>query len=462
MIKKLATIVIFTFIGLSLNAQASDSLARTTSLDKVVAIVGNEAILESDIDMLYKDMQISGGLENVDKNSQKCKILKIFRDQKLLVAQAKLDSLGGSVDDIPSKVDRQISALIAQYGKEALEAHFKKTLELFREESIELETEQSYAMSMRSSLAQKIKVTPSEVARFFKTMENDTVPTIIPDQYMVYEIAMKPNSEKAIIDVKEKLLNLRKRILEGEKFQTLATLYSEDNSTAIRGGELGLSPLEGYVTPVRLVLSNMRVGQVSKIIESEYGFHILQLLEKQDETGLVNYRHILLKPKYSLEDQAAGFARLDTVLSKVRADSLTFEQAAFSYSENEKSRAGSGLMVNINNYTGDVRTSFYKDELSPDDFKALEHIGPGEISSPFAATDAMSGKVLYKAIMLKEFIPSHHVNLKDDFNFIARIYENKKQQEAIEAWISKKSETEYIRISEQYKGCPFVNAEWLF
>jgi peptidyl-prolyl cis-trans isomerase SurA len=463
MIKKLATIVIFTFIGLSSNAQAPDSIGKTTSLDKIIAIVGNEAILESDIDMLYKDMQIRGNLENVDKNVQRCNILKIFRDQKLLVAQAKLDSLGGSVDDIPSKVDRHISALVAQYGKDALEAHFKKSMELFREESIELETEQSYATSMQSSLAQKIKVTPSEVARFFKTMENDTVPTIIPDQYVVYEIAMKPNAEKAILDVKEKLITLRKRIVvDGEKFQTLATLYSEDNSTAIRGGELGLSPLESYVTPVRLALSNMRVGQVSKIVETEYGFHILQLLEKQDNLGLVNYRHILLKPKYSLEDQAAGFARLDTVLSKIETDSITFEQAALLYSENEKSRAGSGLMVNINNYTGDVRTSFYKDELNPDDFKALEHIGPGEMSSPFASTDAMSGKVLYKTIMLKEFIPSHLVNLKDDFGFVARIYENKKQQEAIEAWISKKSETEYIRISEQYKGCPFVNAEWLF
>jgi peptidyl-prolyl cis-trans isomerase SurA len=461
MIKKLATIVIFTFILLSLNAQVSDSLGRTTSLDKVVAIVGNEAILESDIDLLYKDMQIRGNLENVDKNVQRCNILKIFRDQKLLVAQAKLDSLGGSVDDIPGKVDRHISSLVAQYGKDALEAHFKKSMELFREESIELETEQSYAMSMQSSLVQKIKVTPSEVARFFKTMENDTVPTIIPDQYMVYEIAMKPNSEKAIIDVKEKLLNLRKRILEGEKFQTLATLYSEDNSTAVRGGELGLRLLEEYVTPVRLALSNMRVGQVSKIIETEYGFHILQLLEKQDDLGLVNYRHILLKPKYSLEDQAAGFARLDTVLSKIRADSITFEQAAFLYSENEKSSAGNGLVVNINNY-GDVRTTFYKDELNPDDLKALALIGPGEISSPFASTDAMSGKVLYKIIMLKEFIPSHQVNLKDDFGFISRIYENKKQQEAIEAWVSKKSETEYIRISNQYKGCSFVNAEWLF
>ncbi|MDR0386360.1 MAG: peptidylprolyl isomerase [Prevotellaceae bacterium] len=454
MIKTLTSIVIFSFTLLTF-AKAQ------TSLDKVVAIVGNEAILESDIDLLYQNMQIRGELDNFKEGNLRCHILKIFRDQKLLVAQAKLDSLDSSVDNIPNNVDRSIAALIAQYGKEALEAHYQKSMEQFREESIEYETEQSFARSMQIEIARKVKVTPSEVSKYFKSMNNDTVPTIIPDQYIIYEIAKRPNSEKAILDVKEKLLDLRKRILNGEKFQTLASLYSEHES-AIRGGELGLNPLDGTVSSIRIALSNMRTGQVSKIIESEYGFHILQLLEKQDETGLVNFRQILLKPKYSIEDRATGFAQLDTIVKKIEADSITFEEAALTYSENEKSRAGSGLVANINENTGEIRTSFYKDELNPDDFRALEHLGQGEISSPYVSTDVKSGKVLYKVIMLKEFIPAHPVNLKDDFNYISRLYENKKQNDAIEAWVSKKSETEYIRISDKYKECPFVNAAWLF
>jgi peptidyl-prolyl cis-trans isomerase SurA len=453
-IKNLAAFVIFTFTLLPL-AKAQ------TSLDKVVAVVGNEAILESDIDMLYRDMQIRGGLENLKEGNPRCQILKIFRDQKLLVAQAKLDSLGQGVDNIQNSVDQNIAVLIAQYGKESVEAYYKKSIEQFREESIEFATEESFAKSMQISIAQKIKVTPSEVSRYFKTLNNDTVPIIIPDQYVIYEIVKKPDSEKAILDVKEKLLGLRKRILDGEKFQTLAALYSEHESS-IRGGELGLNPLDGNVLPLRSALSNMRIGQVSKIIESEYGFHILQLLEKHDETRLVNFRQILLKPKYSLEDQSTGFARLDSIVQQIMADSISFEDAALAYSENEKSRAGSGLMVNANLHTGEIRTSFYKDELNPDDFRALEHIGQGEISRPYASTDATSGKVLYKVVMLKEFIPSHPINLKDDFNHISQLYENKKQNEAIEAWVSKKSETEYIRISEKYKECPFVNAAWLF
>jgi peptidyl-prolyl cis-trans isomerase SurA len=459
MIRKTAVIVFLSFVLLPLNAQSPDTTGRK-SLDRIIAIVGNEAILESDIDMFYKDLQINGGLEDIEESAQKCKILKMLRDQKLLVAQAKLDSLE-SEDNIQHNVDHRITALIAQYGKETVEAHFKKSVEMFREESIEFETERSYAMSMQNVLSQKIKVTPSEVIKYFKSIENDSMLMVIPDQYVIYEIAKKPDSEKAILDVKEKLLELRKRILDGERFQTLATLYSEDHMTAIRGGEIGLSQMEGSVIAVRIALSNMRIGQVSKIVESEYGFHILQLLEKQDDTGLVNYRHILMKPKYSLEDQAYGFARLDTILTKIMDDSITFEAAALAYSENDKSRAGGGLMPNIIN-PREVRTSFYKDELNPDDFKALEKIGQGEISRPYASTDVMSGKVMYKIIMLKEFIPSHKLNLKDDFNHISQIYRNKKQNDAIEAWVSQKAETEYIRISEQYRSCPFVDAAWLF
>jgi peptidyl-prolyl cis-trans isomerase SurA len=452
MIKKITAIVVFTLALQPL-------LEAQISLDKVVAIVGNEAILESDIDMLYRDLQINERLGEIKEGNPRCRILKIFRDQKLLVAQAKLDSLAQNVENIPTEVDRNLAILIKQYGKDWLEAYYKKTLEQVREETIEFKIEQSYAMSMQSSIAQKIKITPSEVAKYFKSLK-DTVPSIIPDQYVLYEIAKKPNSEKAILDVKEKLLGLRKRIIDGEKFQTLAALYSEHKSS-IYGGEMGLDPLASYVLPVRSALSAMRTGQISKIIETEDGFHILQLLEKHDDTGLVNFRQIRLTPKYSLEDQAFGYAQLDSIVKKIEADSITFEHAALMYSENEKSSASGGLVVNMNEY-GEIITSFYKDQLNPDDFRAIEHLGVGEISKPYASTDIRTGQMFYKVIMLKEFIPEHTVNLKDDFTYISRLYEDKKQNEAIEAWVSKKAETEYIRISDKYKECPFVNAEWLF
>lgn len=451
MIKKL-TLTFLVIISLfSLKAQKK-------TVDKVIAIVGNEAILESDIEMLYKEMQILGELPESDAN---CRILKILMDQKLLVAQAKADSLGTSYEDIQNDVERKIATSIAQIGsKELLESYYGKSIEKIREETIEFQTEQSYSQAMQMELAKKVKVTPNEITRFYNSIPKDSLP-IIPDQYMIYEIVKKPNSQQAIIDVKEKLLDLRKRIIDGEKFQTLATLYSEDPHSARRGGEIGLSPIESYVTPVRLALNTMRVGQVSKIIESEYGFHILQLLEKQEETGLVNYRHILLKPQYTADDMDFGFKQLDSIVSKIKADSITFEQAALMYSENDKSRAGSGLLVSTNYQTGEIRTHFYKDELSPEDFKAIEHVSVGDISEPFVSKD-LSGNEVYKVLLLKEFIPSHPANLKGDFAYISKMYENKKQNETIQNWVAKRAKAEYIKVSKDYEQCEGIDKAWLF
>ncbi|MDR0558668.1 MAG: peptidylprolyl isomerase [Prevotellaceae bacterium] len=449
MIKKLTAVFVFFAISHSLTAQMS--------VDKVVGVVGNEAILESDVELLYKDMQIQGQLS---ENNPKCEILSMLIEQKLLVAQAKFDSIDVNLDNIPSMVDRKIAATIAQVGsKELLESYYNKTIEQWREEAIEFQTEQSYAQNMTLKIGGKVKVTPNEVERFFKTIDKDSLPTL-PDQYMLLEIVKKPNSERAVIDAKEKLLTLRKRIIDGEKFQTLATMYSEDPASAVRGGEVGLSPLEGYVPAIRLALSSMRVGQISKIIESEYGFHIVQLLEKHDENGLVNYRHILLKPKYTSADRKMGFARLDSIVRKIKSDSISFEQAAVFFSDNEKSRTANGLVVNFDYRTRENRPYFYKDELNPEDFKAIEHIGVGEMSDPYTAHE--SGNEMYKIVFLKEFIPSHKVNLKDDFSYIANIYENKKQMESIKAWVERKSKTEYIKIDRKYKNCPSVQQSWVY
>ncbi|MDR2424362.1 MAG: peptidylprolyl isomerase [Prevotellaceae bacterium] len=452
MIKKSVAIIIFSLTLLSVHAQGS--------LDKVVGVVGNEAILESDIEMLYKDMQIQGMLS--EKNPR-CEILSMMIDQKLLVAQAKQDSLVPNLDNIHNEVERKIAATIAQTGgnREMVESYYNKTIEQLREESIALETEQMYAQAMTREIGMKVKTTPNEVYKFFKSIDKDSLP-VVPDQFMLYEIVKKPNSEQAVIAAKEKLLNLRKRIIDGERFQTLASLYTEDEVTAIRGGEVGLTPLEGSVPPVRMALLSMRVGQISKIVESEYGFHILQLLTRQENNGViqVNYRHILIRPRYTLEDRKAGFAALDSIVNKIKADSVSFNTAAMYFSDNEQTRINQGLMVFFDRRTLENRPYFYKDELNPDDFRAIEHIGVGEMSEPYKAM--VSGSEVYKVVLLKEFIPSHTVNFKDDFGFISGMYENKKRMEALREWVAKQVKTEYIRIDRKYENCPVVNREWLF
>jgi peptidyl-prolyl cis-trans isomerase SurA len=333
-------------------------------------------------------------------------------------------------------------------------------MDKIKEETIEFQTEQAYAQVMQAKIVGKIHVTPNEVEKFFKSMPKDSLPTI-PDQYMIYQIVKKPDSDAAIIAVKEQLLELRKRILNGDKFQTLAILYSEDPESARRGGEVGLSPIEGYVPTVRNALNNMRPGQVSQIIESEYGYHILQLIEKHTETGLVNYRHILIKPKYTSDDRTKGFAKLDSIVRLVKADSISFEYAATFFSDDEKSRMGKGLLVNNDFQTGDISPYFYKDRLNPNDFKAIEHLGVGEISEPFESVD-LGGNVVYKVVMLKAFIPAHKANIKDDYSQIKRVYEAKKRQEMLQQWVEKKIKTEYIRMDADYKNCDYVAVTWLY
>ena len=429
------------------------------AMDKIVAVVGNEPILQSDVELFLKELQIMGQLPEGDS---KCKILKMIIDQKILVAQAKLDSLevGAELEKIPAQVERRLAAQIAQYGKETIEAYYRKSMDKIKEETIEFQTEQAYAQVMQAKIVGKIHVTPNEVEKFFKSMPKDSLPTI-PDQYMIYQIVKKPDSDAAIIAVKEQLLELRKRILNGDKFQTLAILYSEDPESARRGGEVGLSPIEGYVTPIRNALNNMRPGQVSQIIESEYGYHILQLIEKHTETGLVNYRHILIKPKYTSNDRIKGFARLDSIVRLVKADSISFEYAAAFFSDDEKSRMGKGLLVNNDFQTGDVTPYFYKDQLNPNDFKAIEHLGIGEISESFESVD-LGGNVIYKMVMLKAFVPAHKANIRDDYTKIKRVYEAKKRQEILQQWVEKKIKTEYIRMNTDYKSCDYVDATWLY
>ncbi|MDR2563070.1 MAG: peptidylprolyl isomerase [Prevotellaceae bacterium] len=453
MIKKI--LIFCSIISLALG----NNLKAQQAMDKVVTVVGNEPILQSDVELFYKELQITGQLP---EGNSRCKLLKMIIDQKILVAQAKLDSLevGADLEKIPAMVERQLTAQVAQYGKETLEMSYRKSIDKIKEEMIEFQTERAYAQVMQAKIVGKMHVTPNEVEKFFKTISKDSLPTI-PDQYMIYQIVKKPDSDAAIIAVKEQLLDLRKRILKGDKFQTLAILYSEDPESARRGGEVGLSPIEGYVSPVRNALNNMRPGQVSQIIESEYGYHILQLIEKQTETGLVNYRHILIKPKYSAEDRTLGFARLDSITRLVKADSISFEYAAAFFSDDEKSRMGKGLLVNNMFNPEDITPFFYKDQLNPNDFKAIEHLGVNEMSEPFESSD-LGGNVIYKVVMLKSFVPAHKANIKDDYTQIKRVYEAKKRQDLLQQWVDKKIKTEYIRVAKDYETCDFVNATWLY
>jgi peptidyl-prolyl cis-trans isomerase SurA len=420
-------------------------------IDKVIAVIGNEAVLLSDIEMDIYQRKMHGILS---EENLFCKVLEDMLQSRLLIAQAKIDSLTVTQSAIQSSVDDRINYFIAQLGSEkAVEDQFKKPISKVREMLNEQAESQSLIEQMKNKIVSGIEITPSDVKRFYETIPQDSIP-IIPEQYSFQQITVYPPTADANFEVRERLLELRERIMKGEKFSTLAILYSQDIESAKRGGELGLSPATNFVVAFRNAALSLKAGQVSHIVETEYGFHIIQMIEKQGK-DLINVRHILLKPVYSANDQRLAFSRLDSIKNIITSDSITFEQSALFFSQDEKTRMNGGLVVNSQT----LSPRFDKDQLGNNYF-ILRELKTGQISDPFKSTDN-NGREVYKIVKLKEIIPSHKANLKDDFPIIKSMVEGQKQMEKIMKWLDKKQQETYIRIDDDYKDCKFENKNWI-
>ncbi|MDR2292705.1 MAG: peptidylprolyl isomerase [Prevotellaceae bacterium] len=431
-------------------SQAQEKKDKNT-IDKVIAVIGNEAVLLSDIEMDIYQRKMHGILS---EENLFCRTLEDMLQSRLLIAQAKIDSLTVTQSAIQSSVDDRINYFIAQLGSEkALEEQFKKPVSKIREMLYEQAEDQSLIEQMKNKIVSGIEITPSDVNRFYETISQDSMP-VIPEQYSFQQITVYPPTADANFEVRERLLELRERIIKGEKFNTLAILYSQDEESAKRGGELGLTQASQFVATFRNAALSLKPGQVSHIVETEYGFHIIQMIEKQGK-DLINVRHILLKPIYSANDQRLAFSRLDSIKNFITSDSITFEQAALFFSQDEKTRMNGGLVANPQT----LSPRFDKDQLGNNYF-VLRDLKIGQISDPFKSTDN-NGREVYKIVKLKEIIPSHKANLKDDFPVIKNMVEGQKQMEKITKWLAKKQQETYIRIDDDYKNCKFESNNWI-
>jgi len=315
-------------------------------------------------------------------------------------------------------------------------------------------SEQQLTQQMKQKIVEKVTVTPSEIKNFYQTLPTDSLP-VIPEQYKLQEISMyPPASSEAKFRVKEKLLDLRSRILKGERFSMLAVAYSEDLASAKKGGELGLRTRDELVKPFADAAFLLSEGQVSQIVETEYGFHIIQMIEKRKNQ--VNVRHILLKPQFTSDMLVDAQNKLDSVANLIKKDSLTFEKACAIYSEDKKSRMNGGLVVNPSNNT----QYFEKEQLPPSDYYVIKELKKGSVSAPFESRDA-SANVIFKIIKLNEILPSHKANLDDDFDIIQRMSKQGKEQELFMKWVKEKQKTTYIKIDPAYKGCKFKSEGWI-
>ncbi len=435
---------------------ASMPVAADNIIDEVIWIVGDEAILRSEVEeermrAQYEGQQIAG--------DPYCYIPEQIAIQKLFLHQADLDSIEVSESSVSHQVDMRMDYYISQIGsKEKMEEYFRKTSTEIREEMMNNIRNQMIIQQMQSKLTENIKPTPAEIRRFFATLPDDSIP-VIPAQVEVQIISFEPIVPPEETErIKGQLREFTERVTSGKAdFSMLARLYSEDTESAKRGGELGFVGKGQLVTEFADVAFNLNdPKRVSRIVQTEYGYHIIQLIEKKGDR--INCRHILLRPRISATDKVKSLEKLDTIRSLIQdSAAMTFEQAVIRFSEDKNTALNAGLMTNMN--TGSSKFEFQ--DLPPEVAKQIYTMSVGDISEPFIMMDQMKNKEVCAIVKLKNKTDVHKANLLDDFQVIKGLLEERLSAELIHNWILKKQKDTYIHIDDKWKGCDFEYPGWI-
>ncbi len=461
----------------SLIATATSAIAqerRQVMLDKVVAVVGGSSILHSEVaeyaEALVDQRRQMGYTSDRDPMND---ALEALLEQKLLYNQALIDSVEINTGDIAARIESYLQMLIEEAGGiSELEVKEHMPIFTYREMLRTRYEEQSYAQAMRMQVVDKITIIPGEVEQYYNRIDKDSLP-IIGEQYVYAQITKLPASLKdAQRRTKERLLDMRERVIKGEtKFSTLARMYSLDGS-AIYGGEMEPGPSSMYVRPFAEALEKLKPGQVSEIVETEFGFHIIELIDKKGE----NYhcRHILLRPTFTREELMQPAHELDSIAHLIRVDSLSFADAALRFSDDASSRNNGGIVSNHDVlerqgvYDGArlTATRFLKEDFgqmggkSLDDYNALMRLKVGEVSNSFQTTD-LSGNQLSKIVKLVEIIPAHTASLVDDYIRIEEMALTDKQEKAYRKWLTSKIDGMYVYIDPAYRSDEFEYDGWI-
>ena len=423
-------------------------------IDEVVWVVGDEAILKSEVEearmsALYEGRKFDG--------DPYCVIPEEIAVQKLFLHQAALDSIEVSESEVIQRVDQMTNMYIANIGsREKMEEYFNKTSSQIREALRDNAREGLKVQRMQQKLVGEIKITPAEVRRHFKDLPQDSIP-YIPTQVEVQIITQQPKIPlEEIEDVKSRLREYTDRVNKGESFSMLARLYSDDRGTAINGGEMPFTG-RGYLDPAfaNVAFNLQDPNKVSKIVESEYGFHIIQLIEKRGDR--IKVRHILLKPHVPEEALMAGTARLDSIADDIRNGKFTFEEAASVLSQDKDTRNNHGLLPNPQTNT----SKFEMQELPPEIAKVVDKMKVGEISEAFTMIPQKTGKEECVIVKLKSRINGHKATISEDYQNLKEIVLEKRRDEMLDKWIREKQKHTYVRINENWKNCTFKYPGWI-
>lgn len=454
-------IVLMCAVCLNVQAQKKQSFVA----DRVIAVIGDRMILQSDLQMAEAYMKEQNKIPFSEQFSEEeiASLLNQMMTQKLLAAQAQLDSLSLPEARVITSVQERLNEMISQAGStQALEQQRKKPLYMLRTEMEEQMREQMLSQLMIQEVQGKVIVTPDEVKSIIKGISKDSLP-LIPEQYEYSQIVIKaPSNEKTRTAVKEKLLDIRDRIMKGANFAALATLYSDDPQTAKKGGEMVATP-QMVVAPFADAMVSLPLGGVSNIVETEYGFHIIQLISKNKTNGEYTVRHILLRSKFEAEDIQNAMMQLDSIKKVIEDKNITFEKAAEKYSHDENTKFTGGIAVNsiMANATGSAKmksTKFFIDDLRYD-YEALAKLKEGELSAPFQTYDD-SENIVYKVVRLDKRIAEHTADIKQDYIELVDVAKKIRMDQAFSKWLKAQKSKMYVRIEAPYNQYSIIKEAW--
>jgi len=430
-------------------------LAQKNIIDEVIWVVGDESILRSEVEEQKNRAQYDG---NPIQGDPYCVIPEQLAIQKLFLHQAALDSVVVSESTVMNQVEKQLNFYVSQIGsKEKVEEYFHKTTLVLREELRDMVRDQQVIQQMQQKLVGDIKSTPADVRRFYNELPADSIPTIT-SQVELQIISFEPPVPITEINrIKDRLRDFTERINSGSgDFSVLSRLYSEDTESAKRGGELGFMGRGQLVPEFAQVAFNLTdTKKVSRIVQTEFGFHIIQLIEKRGDR--INCRHILLKPKVSIEEKEKAIHALDSISNLIREDKLTFEHAVMNFSQDKNTAMNAGLMLNEKTGT----SKFEYQDLPPEVAKAVYEMHVGEVSKPFSMISKTSNKDVVAIVKVKSKVENHKANLSDDYQMLKTFYEGKKKQEFLTKWIIKKQKETYISIDPAWQNCTFQYPGWI-
>ena len=431
--KRFFLIIIIATCSMIINAQ---------EIDKIIAIIGDEIVLRSEVENQYLQYISQGVTSNEEL---RCEILEDLMTQKLLIFSCKQDSISVTKEEIEQEVETRVNYYVDQIGSiEKVEQYFEKDIYQIKKVLSELVEDQFLIQRMQSSITKDVKITPFDVNEFYEKMDKSELP-LIEDRYKLSQIIVKPKmSEDQINKLTDRLNAFRKRVLNGEDFKVLAALYSDDPGSANNGGEIGFVSRGTFVPEFEKVAFRLKKGEVSEIVKTNFGYHIIQLIERRGDQ--VNVRHILLKPKYSSTSLQNARLRIDSIYNKIKNNEISFSQAIKSYSDDD-TKNNNGLLINPSNGSSTYTIA----ELGSSIKYLIEGLNEDDFTKP-VKVESNEGSI-YRILNVVEKISSHTANLDLDYDFFQTQALNFKKQEKLDEWIEKRIKNTYVELKEIDKNC---------